>query len=514
CFFLTAAGAKAAVRERRWAPLLAAVLLAFLIAGAVAAALSPSLIHNAAAAKPAAAGRIPGEADYYGLSIGEMLLPTASHRIGWLAGIVNHYVSDSARRVTPEWWGQPLGFIAAAGFLYLLGRFLLRRRGRAERAEDGLAFLNLAAVLFGMVGGLGSVFAFWVSPMIRCYGRLSICIAFFALAGLFLLLERTAQRYVRSRWSRAAWGVGLLGLLVLGILDQTSPAIMTPTYAATQRQFDSDRDFGQRIEALLPPGSMVYQMPYVPFPESWPVHDLTDYELLRPYLHTRTLRWSYGTVKGGNTDGWQAEMDKLPMPELVETLAFAGFRGVYIDRRGFADGAAQAEEELACLLNVEPLVSQTGQQSFFDLSDCIQSLRTRYSAAEWEARKAEMLPIQLRWAGAFLPQEQSHTEGAWRWCGSEGDLHVINPLDRPRRIVLTMQCSGLWDQKKASRLIVTGAGERKELRLTADRQPLEISLTAAPGDNVLHFSCDGRRMTADIGVVVFRVWGFASRTEE
>ena len=71
----------------------------------------------------------------------------------------------------------------------------------------------------------------------------------------------------------------------------------------------------------------------------------------------------------------------------MERIAFAGFRGVYLDRGGFADGGAQAEEELSCLLGVEPLVSPTGRQSFFDMSSYLQTLHGRFTDAEWEQRK-------------------------------------------------------------------------------------------------------------------------------
>ncbi len=339
CFFLLAAGARDALRQRRWKPVASAGLLVLLIVGAVAAALAPSLVHFALHGGDAAvASRLPGEADYYGLSIGEMMLPIPHHRIGRVAKIVQHYL-DAPRRPTGEWPFEPLGVVAAVGFIYLVGRFLLRRRDKTERAEDGLAFLNLAAVLLGTVGGFGAVFAFWVSPTIRCYNRLSICIAFFALAGLFLLIHRIASRFLqRPRW-KAAYFVGLIGLLAFGLFDQTSPNI-TPSYAANRKEFTDDEDFARRMEAALPAGSMVYQTPYFPFPECPYIANLGPYELLRPFLHTRTLRFSYGAMIGRETARWLEDLSKQPPPEVVEKLAFADFRGVYLDRAGFADGGA------------------------------------------------------------------------------------------------------------------------------------------------------------------------------
>ena len=82
------------------------------------------------------------------------------------------------------------------GFLWLVGRFFWRRRENDDRIEDALAYLTVAAVALGTIGGLGASFNFYVTPMIRCYNRLSIYIAFFALAGLFLMY--TAARRVAT----------------------------------------------------------------------------------------------------------------------------------------------------------------------------------------------------------------------------------------------------------------------------------------------------------------------------
>ena len=108
-------------------------------------------------------------------------------------------------------------------------------------------------------------------------------------------------------------------------------------------------------------------MPYVPFPEAAPVLNLADYELLRPAFHTRTLRWSYGAMKGREVSRWQADLATRPLPDALERLALAGFSGVYLDRAGFADSGAAREAELSRLLGVQPLVSQSGRQTFFDM---------------------------------------------------------------------------------------------------------------------------------------------------
>src|SRR3712207_7344477 len=67
----------------------------------------------------------------------------------------------------------------------------------------------LTAFLVGTTGGVSAILAWVVSPQIRGWNRLSIFIAFFALAAVALLLDalgrRSEERRVgkegRSRWS-------------------------------------------------------------------------------------------------------------------------------------------------------------------------------------------------------------------------------------------------------------------------------------------------------------------------
>ncbi len=208
--------------------------------------------------------------------------------------------------------------------------------------------------------------------MIRCYNRLSIYIAFFALAGLFLLVQRLTRRHVDSRLGFMAYATALGAVLVLGAFDQTEPPFV-PQYAAEKKLYTMDAEFGKRMEAVLPAGAMVYELPYVRFPESLPAHNLSDYELFRPYLHTRTLRWSYGTMKGRELGSREAAFAKRPLTETLPELTKEGFRGVYLDRAGFADNGAAVEADLARLLGAAPIISQTGLQVFFDLTRYAQT---------------------------------------------------------------------------------------------------------------------------------------------
>src|SRR5215207_3987846 len=83
--------------------------------------------------------------------------------------------------------------------------------------------------------------------------------------------------------------------------------------------------------------------------------------------HKSDLRWSYGAVKGRPTADWQADLADKPTEVLLDTVLEKGFDGIYIDRFGYPDRAAELEGELGELLEVEPLVSPDGRRSFFSL---------------------------------------------------------------------------------------------------------------------------------------------------
>ena len=51
----------------------------------------------------------------------------------------------------------------------------------------------------------------------------------------------------------------------------------------------------------------VFQLPYMPFPDGGVVHRMTDYDLVRGYLHSDGLHWSFGAMSGRPED-WQAEL--------------------------------------------------------------------------------------------------------------------------------------------------------------------------------------------------------------
>src|SRR6188474_1020876 len=105
----------------------------------------------------------------------------------------------------------------------------------------------MVAVLLGMIGGFGSLFALAITPQIRTYNRISVFIAFFSLIPIGLLID-TLLRKVQASQRRKVVLLLILGIaLVIGILDQTGRSFK-PNYVWTKSEYIKDEEFVRQIE--------------------------------------------------------------------------------------------------------------------------------------------------------------------------------------------------------------------------------------------------------------------------
>jgi phosphoglycerol transferase len=366
--FLVAAMA-ACWRNRSLRPgLPAALLVAVTIAG-VAANTAPSLLYwHREGANPEVATRSLKDTEIFALKLAPLLLPVEGHNLPPLARLRWRYNSSSL--LVNENASATLGVVGGVGFLVMLGWSLFGRSARQRHPlVDALSTMNLALVLLATSGGFGALFSLLVHSQIRAYNRASVFIAFFALATVAVGLDWLGRRCLTA-WSRGAMHLSLAILLAAGILDQSSFNVLpVPDWEAEgRRQFAADAEFVARMEAALPPNAAVYQLPYAEFPEGLSVHLMDAYEHFRPYLHSRSLRFSHGAMRGRDADRWHRSLDGLPVDKLVDELERAGFQAIYIDRRGYGDGGRELETKLRERLCREPLESKNGDRTCFVLS--------------------------------------------------------------------------------------------------------------------------------------------------
>ncbi len=507
CYLLLVAGACAAWSRGRAHPLGSALILVGVIALGVAAGAAPRWSYaQKHGANPESVRRGTAEVESWGLRVAQMVLPVAGHRIAPLARLRAAYDAD---QTTPSLESGPaaLGAVGAVGFLGLLAALALRRPG-ASKVVDGLAALNIAAFVLATTGGLGAIFGHLVSPWLRAYNRMSVVIAFLALAAVGLVLTRAA-RAATPGWPSLAARLGVGAVLVVGLLDQTTPGFV-PDYDGVRAAFEADADFVARVEAALPPRSMVFQLPQVDFPEGTHPPGIWSYDLSRPYLHSRAVRWSFGAMKGRPADAWQKAALDRPLPEMARTLALVGFDGIALDRDGFADRGAALGEALVRLTAAPPIVGRDGKMAFYDLRPFAAALRRDLGPERWDAERAiAARPVTPEWGRGFSFRESGPDGKTWRWSSGEGEVRLTNPTDRPRRVTLSMALGLASPGRGTVRLEGPGGATEHAAAWGAAGVPCSLPVVVPPGGATLRFACDAPAIRPAGGrrSLVFRVDG-------
>lgn len=422
--------------------------------------------------------RHPEEADSYGMKIAHLILPIPDHNLSMLADLRVRYLVPN-RPSEGENAGS-LGIVGTAGFFGLVIVTVLPFR--RVWPYGPLAAITLFAVLLATIGGFGSIFNLLITAQIRAYNRIGVFIAFLCLfAALWaidhFLLARRGPRAVRVRY--ATW----MAVFLIGFLDQTPYAWFKSGIVKTidehAERFRADGRFFAEIEQMMPAGSKVFCLPYAPFPEHKPIEKMPVYEHARGYIHTNTLVWSYGAVKGREVDAWQCDVasptmtepfEKLPgaVIELLDRITCAGFDGLLIDTRGFAitkDGdRARAVEEIihdryeslvaartnqprpttprskdrVAHLRLPRVAHDDNRQFFLDLrpyrAELRQVLPTRYD----EVTSNERDWVALLWLDGFQSPEDPWYQNLLRFGPRDANAWFVNPSGRARKFWLTM----------------------------------------------------------------------------
>ncbi len=352
--------------------------------------------------------RFAAETEVDGLKLSQLLLPIKAHRIPALAAIQRE--SQKASRVRSE-RGQQLGIVGAVGLVGLVAGSMARLIGRRRPGglldpddPDGallgrMGVLALLAILVGTISGISLLLAGVGLRQFRSWNRLSIFIGLVALVAAGLGAQR-AGRWLRARGvPRAVLGLVLAGVTVLGVLDQTS-ARNVPRYAEQKAQWASDDVFMDEIADTLGPGAMVYQLPYVFFPEAGQIGHQGPYDGVRGYLHAPELRWSFGDTRLRHPE-WQLYYRDRPLAEQLDAYAAIGFEGLWVNLAGYVETPSRLRTaagpgpeitgQISAELAQEPSTSPDGSLQFWDLRPRRAALVTAQGEAAVDALGARAL---------------------------------------------------------------------------------------------------------------------------
>ena len=271
--------------------------------------------------------RTIAEVEFYSLKLSNLLLPVAGHRLSFLDNLQQK--SNPVYLIGEG--SDALGLLGSIGFIGLILIMVFRLVRHQSGLPTALATFNIMSILTCIVGGLAQFIAVFGFTQLRVMARMSIVIAFpclvFAVHLITKLLVRRGQAFV---------SIVLVFIGAISILD-TNPGNQLPSFKSTSTKWAQDAALVRQIEAELGSNAMIFQLPVVPFPESPPVKQMVDYEHLRGYLHSSSFRWSYGGIKGRESD-WQQSLPADPTGLLL-SLKQRGFNAIWIDKRGVSEVA-------------------------------------------------------------------------------------------------------------------------------------------------------------------------------
>jgi phosphoglycerol transferase len=239
------------------------------------------------------------------------------------------------------------------------------------------------------------------------------------------------------------------------------------TWEDSKLELISDKKFVEGIEETLikKENIQIVQFPYMPYPENGPIHQMRDYEQIYGYLHSKNIHWSYGAIKGRESDYWYKDLIMKPINLQIKILEAAGFSGIVINRNGYADNAQAVEQSLRDFLHVAPIVSDNQKLAFFKLNPRGHTI------------------IMPPFFNGFYEWEGE--PGTFRWAGDNANILWINNEAKAKEQTISFEMGSLVPRNMSIRV---NGEELDSFTITPGvPSPHSYTVKLVPGRNTIEF---------------------------
>jgi hypothetical protein len=367
------------------------------------------------------------EVHYYSLDITRLFLPFRDHRLS----IIREWVQSLDASLWAGEYQEPLGFLAALSFLSLIVIYVFQTRSKDKYPLLApLAQIELFLLGFAIVGGGGYFLGALGFTQIRVWSRISIAIAFPALVFMFQLTDRLVRRLKNTKLQFIA----VIVLVAFQIFD-TTPTTLATNYGQISEEWNQDKRIASLISDAISPEAKIFQLPIVKFPESSPVYQLADYEHLRMYLHLPSAFFSYGGVKGRQSQ-WQNRLSSDP-ETLFTQLAIVGFDAVWIDKRGFEKNPSQFSLYAEKVIGTSIIKDESSNFALYDIRNFSADLKNSMSKEDLEKKRYQLLTPVSYFPAEGMSFLESDGQNKWIWSSSLGKLDIKSFSSSNTKVRLT-----------------------------------------------------------------------------
>jgi phosphoglycerol transferase len=324
--------------ERNWGVVLSVLAFIFVTLGAFFCLLIPNLVLSFShGSNDLAFFRAYRWVEMFALKPLDLFMPPPWHPVEGLARIGDQYRAGVLvpSELPPSNYLGIIGISALGLLIYDTIKKLSSRPPQQPPVEILGVFYIVA---FSIIGGLNGILGVMGFYMLRSSNRFSI---FILAIVLLYAVKRLSELSFFKR--NGLWIAPVLALI--GLYDQLPAKAFLNDSAAIQKEVRADAVFVQKLEASLPAGAMVFQVPFCPFPEA-NYANIPDYEHLRPFLYSKNLRYSFGHVKGRGYEAWQTALLQKPLNDIIWELDKKGFQAIIVYRPAFGENAEKIVQEL------------------------------------------------------------------------------------------------------------------------------------------------------------------------
>lgn len=310
--------------------------------------------------------RTPYDTERFGLKIIQLFMPPNYSNFSLYKRISSIYID--ANELINENVCSSLGLVASIGFILLCVYFIYltafeKKLSHNEKMLKVLGINVIALLLYCTIGGFGTILSYYINSQFRCLNRISIVISTVSLISIALIYECSKRKYIKKLITMLCC-IGFIIAMMTEIDYKSDECIQQ--YAERNSILE---DFFGELMSVEEEGAMIYQLPYMKFPESPFVGNLAGYSQMVGYAYAPNLRWSFGGVSSRDTQAYELYCDEGMSDEFIEQLIEAGFQGVYINRNGYMDGGDEIINFYNRKVNSEPIISRDGCMYYYKLQE-------------------------------------------------------------------------------------------------------------------------------------------------